>query len=91
MGVVVAPDGDNVYVTSGRGRMLFAIDTSTYEVLGSVDVGVRPWGAAISADGKTLYTANDPSNDVSVIDADTLRVVTKIPVGVRPWGVVTVP
>ncbi|MBM4409633.1 MAG: hypothetical protein FJ038_13790 [Chloroflexi bacterium] len=86
MGEVVSPDGRFLYVTTGRGRMLVAIDTSTNAVVWSVEVGERPWGVAISPDGGTLYTANGPSNDVSVVDVATRSVTARIPVGVRPWG-----
>jgi YVTN family beta-propeller protein len=87
MGIAVAPDGKRIYVTTGRFGKVFALDTSTEQVTGSVEVGERPWGIAITPDGKTLYTANGPSNDVSVVDAATLQVRTKIKVGDRPWGV----
>ena len=67
--------------------MVLIIDTATEKVMGSVEVGPRPWGIAVSPDGKTLYTANGPSNDVSVVDVGTRQVTKKIPVGDGPWGV----
>ena len=91
MGVVVAPDAKRLYVTSGRFRRVFAIDTATEQIVGSVEVGERPWGIAITPDGKTLYTANGPSNDVSIVDVGTLSVVGRIKVGDRPWGLAIVP
>ena len=87
MGLVVSPDGRRLYITTGRFGRLFAVDTTTDQVVGSVAVGPRPWGVAITPDGKTLYTANGPSNDVSVIDAGSLTVTAKIKVGDRPWGI----
>jgi YVTN family beta-propeller protein len=99
-GVSISPDGKVVYITSeddsavsvidtttGRFGKVFAIDTATDKVVGSVDVGGRPWGIAITPDGKTLYTANGPANDVSVVDVASLKVTNKIKVGDRPWGV----
>jgi YVTN family beta-propeller protein len=91
MGLAVAPDGRTVYVTTGRGRRLFAIDVATSRATASVDVGERPWGIAIAPDGRTLYTANGPSDDVSVIDVASLTVVKRIKVGQRPWGVAVMP
>ena len=41
MGVTASPDGRRVYVTTGRGQMLLAIDTAKDEVVGSVKVGTR--------------------------------------------------
>jgi YVTN family beta-propeller protein len=87
MGVVVSPDGKRVYVTTGRGGSVIAIDAASGRVVGSVKVGDRPWGIAISPIGTRLYTANGPSNDVSVVDVDSLSVVATIKVGERPWGV----
>ncbi|GIT66740.1 MAG: hypothetical protein Ct9H300mP25_02120 [Acidobacteriota bacterium] len=39
MGVVVSPDSSVVYVTTGRGRSVIAIDAVTYEPVASVEVG----------------------------------------------------
>ena len=86
MGLALSPDGAMLYVTTGRGGRLVAVDTRTHDVRGSVPVGTRPWGVTASTDGRWLYTANGPSNDVSVVDARTLRVVATIPVGASPWG-----
>jgi YVTN family beta-propeller protein len=87
MGTALSPDGTRLYVTTGRGGTLVAIDTKGDSALGSVAVGKRPWGVCVSADGARIYTANGPSNDVSVIDANTLTVVRRIPAGSMPWGV----
>jgi len=75
-------------VSSGRGKQVFAVDTATNQVAGSVEVGPRPWGIALSPDGKYLYSANGPSNDVSVVDLGTNSVVKKVPAGSSPWGVI---
>lgn len=91
MEVDLSHDDRVIYVTTGRGRKLVAIDAKTYEPIGEVTVGARPWGLALSPDGKYLYTANGPSDDVSVVDSESLTVVATIPVGTSPWGVVTVP
>jgi YVTN family beta-propeller protein len=86
MGVAIAPDGRTVYVTTGRGKKLFALDPETCTDLWSLEVGDRPWGIAVSADGRRVYTANGPSNDVAVVDVETRRVISRILVAGRPWG-----
>lgn len=91
MGVVVSPDNSTLYVATGRGRAVVAIDTRTFATRTSDAIGDRPWGIALSPDGKLLYTANGPSNDISVIDATSLQLLRRIPVGQRPWGVVVLP
>jgi YVTN family beta-propeller protein len=83
----VSPDGSRLYVSTGRGGSVIAIDTKTNKPVGSVAVGARPWGIALSPDGARLYTANGPSNDVSVVDTSTLSLITRIAAGTSPWGV----
>ena len=91
MGAVASPDGKWVYVTTGRGKMLVAIDTTTHVVAWSVEVGQRPWGVAISPDGSTVYTANGPSNDISIVDVAARSVVGRVKAGDRPWGAAIAP
>ena len=84
MGTRVASDGKHLYVSTGRSKMVLILDTTTNEVVGSIEAGPRPWGIALSSDGKALYTANGPSNDISVIDVEGQQVTKKIPVGTGP-------
>src|SRR4029453_17256672 len=91
MGLVAAPDGKHVFVTTGRGKNVVIIDTATNKPIASIEVGERPWGIAVSPDGNTVFTANGPSNDVSIVDVATRTVKTKVTVGDRPWGIVFVP
>jgi YVTN family beta-propeller protein len=88
MGMVMSADSTKLYVSTGRGKMVFVIDTATNQPITSFEVGQRPWGVALSADGKTLYSANGPSNDVSVVDLSTNTVLKKVPVSTGPWGVI---
>ena len=87
MGLALSPDATKLYVTTGRGRKVFVVDTKTNQTLASFEVGTRPWGIAVAPDGKTLFTANGPSNDVSVVDVAGQTVIKKIQVGRSPWGV----
>ncbi len=89
MKAIVSKDGATLYVSAGRGKNIYVIDTKTNLVSWSVEVGKRPWGLALSPDGKTLFAADGPSNEVVVIDLATRIVVKKIAVGQGPWGVLT--
>jgi YVTN family beta-propeller protein len=91
MAVLLSKDASKLYVSTGRGKKLFILDTATRKVETSFEVGQRPWGIALSPDGKTLYTANGPSNDISVVDLETKTVKKKIRVGESPWGAITLP
>jgi YVTN family beta-propeller protein len=86
MFVLLNDDASKLYVSTGRGKSVFTVDTKTNTVLNSVEVGRRPWGIALSLDGKSLYTANGPSNDVSVVDLATNAVTKKVQAGKGPWG-----
>jgi YVTN family beta-propeller protein len=90
MGTAMSHDGKHLYISTGRSKMVFILDTKTNELAGSIEAGQRPWGIAISPDDKTIYTANGPSNDVSIIDIATKQVTKKVPVGRGPWGVIVV-
>lgn len=90
MGLVLSPDAKQLYVSTGRGRKVFIVDTTTNQPTGSFEVGTRPWGIGLSPDGKTLFTANGPSNDVSVVDLASQSVVKKIAVTGSPWGVLVI-
>lgn len=89
MAVLLSKDASKLFVSTGRGKKVFVIDTATRKVDGSFEVGQRPWGLALSPDGKTLYTANGPSNDMSVVDVATKTVTKKVPLTGSPWGVIT--
>jgi YVTN family beta-propeller protein len=90
MKVLVSPDGQKLYASTGRGGTIAVLDSHTYEVLNTIKVGVRPWGMAFSPDGKFLYTANGPSNDVSVVDVAANKEIAKVKAGESPWGVAVV-
>ncbi len=90
MGLALAPDAKKLYVSTGRGKKVFVIDTATNQVTGSFEVGQRPWGIAVSPDGKTLFTANGPSNDVSVVSLENQTVTKKIKTTGSPWGVLII-
>ena len=90
MGTKMSADGKQLYVTTGRSKMVLFLDTATNTIAGSVEAGARPWGLAVAPDGATLYTANGPSNDVSAIDVATRQVTRKIAVGRGPWGIAMV-
>jgi YVTN family beta-propeller protein len=87
MGLVLSPDAKQLYVSTGRGKKVFIVDTATNQPGASFEVGARPWGIGISPDGKTLFTANGPSNDLSVVDVASQTVTKKIKLTGSPWGV----
>lgn len=91
MGVAVSGDGKTVFVATGRGGTVVAIDAATNTVRATTKVGQRPWGVALDPASRYLYTANGPTNDVSVVDVSKMSVIATVPTGQRPWGVLALP
>ncbi len=90
MHVVLSSDATKAYVSTGRGKMVFVINTATNEIDGSFEVGTRPWGIALSPDGKLLFAADGPSGSVAVVDLATKSIIKKIKAGTGPWGLIVV-
>lgn len=91
MKVILSADGATLFVSTGRGHQVFFVNTADNKIVGSLEVGPRPWGLALSPDGKTLFTANGSSNDISVVDVAGRSVTKKIKLIGSPWGIVTLP
>jgi YVTN family beta-propeller protein len=91
MDVLLDLSRNRLYLSTGRGGTVAAVDVAAMKLLAEVKVGTRPWGIALSNDGRWLYSANGPSNDVSVVDTTTLQAVRRIAAGLSPWGVVVGP
>jgi YVTN family beta-propeller protein len=87
MSGAVGTDGTLLYVSTGRGRRVLAVDLRSGAVRDGVESGARPWGLVLSPDGMRLYAANGPSNDVAIIDARAMTVLARLRVGEKPWGV----
>jgi YVTN family beta-propeller protein len=87
MGLALDASRKRLYVATGRGRKIVAIDTELKSMVQEVVVGTRPWGIALTEDKRFLISANGPSNDISVVDTRNFEVIKTIPVGKNPWGV----
>ena len=86
VGLALSPDEKTLYVATGRGNGVVAIDTKTARILTRTPTGSRVWGIAIAPDGRKLYAANSLSNTVSVIDTKTHKVIATIPTDDGPWA-----
>lgn len=93
--VVVAPDGNKVYVINTgpfnpntANSSVTVIDAKTFQVLATVEVGETPVGIALTSDSSKAYVANRGSNTVSAIDTTTYAV-TEITVAASPAGIAT--
>jgi YVTN family beta-propeller protein len=88
-GVVFASDGTKAYVTNYANNIVSVIDTSTSNIITTINVGKRPYGVLVV--GQYLYVVNEGSNNVNVIDTSTNKIITTINVGLRPAGISVTP
>ncbi len=96
---IVSLDGKFAYVTSGGEARVYKIDTATMEIVGEVQTGPGPWGAALSYDQTKLYTAdkgegpgyNQLGHTSTVVDLQTMGVVDVFDIGVTTDHALTSP
>lgn len=86
MGIAVSPDGrfvaTGVYLPDGLSRVEL-LDTRLRTVIGSAEVGVRPFDVLFSRDGREIYSIDHDSFTVTVVDRVTLATRT---IDVAPLG-----
>jgi YVTN family beta-propeller protein len=70
----MTPDGRYVFVIA-RDGWLSKIDLTTFEVVGSLDVGISSRGTGLTDDGKYLLVGNFEPNTAVLLDAVTLEIV----------------
>lgn len=66
---------------------VWAIDTTTDEVVAKVGVGKHPAHVVLTNDGKFALITNGGDNTVSVVDTATLKVVDTVATGEFPHGI----
>ncbi|MCK4899507.1 MAG: hypothetical protein KAS38_12055, partial [Anaerolineales bacterium] len=74
--------GDLAYVTLSNDNQVALVDTATYTVTGTVDVGVAgctfPWQTTMSPDGAYVYVGCYNSGNVAIIETTGNTVVTTV-------------
>lgn len=66
---------------------VWAIDTTTDEVVAQVVVGRHPAHVVLSADSRWAYVTNGGDNTLSVVDTASRQVVATVPTGEYPHGI----
>lgn len=88
-GIVMSPDGFELYVANSGSNNISVIDTAAGREVDNIsNFGYSPCELAISEDGKTLYATNPDSNNVSIIDTVSKVVTGRTSVDNRPTGIV---
>ncbi len=81
-GVVVAPDGMHIYVSSEADNTLDIVDAKTFEVINRIALSGHPNNIGISRDGRKVYvTIINGKGGVDVIDTASQKDVKTIPTG----------
>ncbi|MDD3041086.1 PGF-pre-PGF domain-containing protein [Bacteroides sp.] len=83
--------GPFAYITNAKSNKVSVIDTTTNNIIATINVGSDPWGVAVSSDGTKAYIANVYSNSISIIDTTTNTVISTVNVGREPFGVAVSP
>jgi len=73
-----------VYVSNEKDNTITVVDSTTMEVVKTVNVGQRPRGITISHDGKHIYLCASDDDTIEVIDTATLEIVDTLPSGPDP-------
>jgi YVTN family beta-propeller protein len=80
-GVVIAPDGNRLYVTEEPTRTLDVVDAKSLKVTKKIKLSGRPNNLAVTNDGRSVYVGiAQPPGAVDVIDTISLTKVKSIPV-----------
>jgi len=74
-----SPDGSYLMVTTESAGAVVKIDTTSLEILGTVDVGGSPLDIRLGPKGDVFYVANQGTHGIDVIDAEAMEAVGFIP------------
>jgi PQQ-dependent catabolism-associated beta-propeller protein len=73
-----------VYVSNEKDNTVTVVDSTTMEVVQTINVGQRPRGITISHDGKLLYLCASDDDTIEIIDTATHEIVGSLPSGPDP-------
>ena len=80
---VLTPDGTHLFVSNWSSESVSVIDTSTNQVIRTLQVGMNPNDMKLSLDGR-LFVACSNDNTVYVIDTHTLQVSERLSTTLTP-------
>jgi len=84
-GVVAAPDGSRIYISSEAKNSLEVVDPKTLQIIKSIPLSARPNNVTITPDGRKVYVGIiAPPGAIDVIDTASLEKVRSIAV---PGGI----
>ncbi len=76
-----------LYVTNTKSDSISIIDTTTFEVTGTIPLGKgKPNRVVFHPDGKTAWVVYDKSRDLGVVDAEAQRLLKRVKIGGNPYN-----
>jgi YVTN family beta-propeller protein len=76
--IVARKPGPRLYVTNSAGDSIHVIDLGTSQVLGQIQTGHGPHGAAVSGDGRRFYTTVESNRTLLVFDTASDKILRSI-------------
>jgi YVTN family beta-propeller protein len=81
-----------LYVTNTKSNSISIIDTTTFEVTGTIPLGPgKPNRVAFHPDGKTAWVIYDKSHDLGVVDAEAKKLAWRLKIGGNPYNLTFAP
>ncbi len=84
--LALSSSGGTLYVTGQRSGRVYAVDTATAAVTGSVAVCSEPVGVLVAPDDATVYVACAQDDEVAAIDPTSLTVTATVATPRKPWS-----
>lgn len=84
---LLTPDGSTLFVSMPEADQVAVVDTASWEVTASLDVGPRPGRLELQPDGRYLWVVYEGAREeggasgVTVVDAEARRVVADVATG----------
>jgi YVTN family beta-propeller protein len=76
-----------LYITNTKSNSISIIDTTTFEVTGTIALGQgKPNRIVFQPDGKLAWVVYDKSHDIGVVDAETRKLVKRVKIGGNPYN-----
>ncbi|MGH7311578.1 MAG: cytochrome D1 domain-containing protein, partial [Candidatus Rokuibacteriota bacterium] len=91
--LVAAPaTAATLFVTNTRSDSVTIIDTSTFEVIGTIPLGRgKPNRIVFHPEGRFAWVVYDKSRDLGIVDAEARKLVKRVKIGGNPYNLAFTP
>ncbi|MGH7300491.1 MAG: hypothetical protein ACREJE_08775 [Candidatus Rokuibacteriota bacterium] len=91
--LVAAPaTAATLFVTNTKSDSISIIDTSTFEVIGTIPLGRgKPNRIVFHPEGRFAWVVYDKSRDIGIVDAEARKLVRRVKIGGNPYNLAFTP